>query len=74
MQQTTPLSGRVRQRWCSYERSHVWLLAGTGTVLDGTVLATPLQAAPFPEQTRQSIATINQRRGVLGLCSLQLLW
>ncbi len=61
-----PLRARLQMRWDAYRRSHYWVLSGTCTVLDGTVLATE-GGQPIDEQARFHLAELNRRRSELGL-------
>lgn len=61
------LKAHIERRWSSFEQRHFWTLQGTGSVLDGTVLATHFQREPFTVQARTNLAEINRRRQVLGL-------
>lgn len=59
-------TAQIRVAWDSYARSHYWVLSGTSSLLDGTVLAIPEDRRPFREQAASNIAAINARRFELG--------
>ena len=61
------LTAHIKKRWCPFEKRHSWTLQGTGSVLDGTVLATPYQREPFPAQVRVNLTELNSRRKALNL-------
>ncbi len=61
-----PLRACMQMRWDAFRRSHCWVLSGTCTVLDGTVVATE-GGQPFDEQARFHLAEMNRRRAELGL-------
>jgi hypothetical protein len=60
------IRGQIRVVWDAFYRSHYWVLSGTRTVLDGTVLATNC-GRPFSEQACEHLAELNRRRSELGL-------
>ena len=66
------LKAHIGKRWCSFEQRHYWTLQGTGTVLDGTVLATRYEREPFTTQARKNLAEINTRRKALSLVPVAL--
>jgi len=61
-----PIRGRLRVMWDASRQSRYWVLSGTRTALDGTVLATKC-GPPYNEQARSHLADINRRRSELGL-------
>lgn len=68
MQTTAPtLRAVVGRLWCSIRRSHYLVINGTGTALDGTILATPADPRPYAVQVRANVAEVNARRAALGL-------
>jgi hypothetical protein len=67
MQADSELRAWIGKHWCSYYQHAYWALQGTGTVLDGTVLATHFESEPFLIQARKNIKTVNRRRERLSL-------
>jgi hypothetical protein len=64
---TDYLPAYIRRKWDRYRRAPYLTLQGTGTVLDGTVLATHFDRRPYPEQVKANLLLLNQRRRALGL-------
>ena len=60
-----------RRTWDRYRRAPYLTLHGTGTVLDGTVLATHFDRRPYPEQVKENLKILNARRQALGLPTLR---
>ena len=72
MQADSELQAWIGKHWGSFYQHAYWTLQGTGTVLDGTVLATHFDREPFLIQARKNMKTVNHRRERLSLPAVLL--
>jgi hypothetical protein len=68
---TDSLPACIRRKWDPYRRAPYLTLQGTGTVLDGTVMATHFDRRPYPEQVKANLSTLNARRLALRLPTIR---
>lgn len=66
------LSADIRVVWDAFYRSHYWVLSGTHSVLDGTVMAVPNDRRPFHKQAKDNLEALNERRAELGLPAIAI--
>lgn len=69
---TFSVMAEIRVVWDAYYCSRYWVLSGTHSVLDGTVMAVQADRLTFEEQARLSLATLNARRRELGLPTIRV--
>ncbi len=69
---SSEIEAHIRLVWDAYYRSHYWVLSGTKTVLDGTVLAVRNDPRSFEEQARSHLAELNERRAEIGLLAISV--
>lgn len=66
------IRAEIRVLWDAYYRHHYWVLSGTKSLLDGTVLAVPTDKRPMARQAKDALAEVNARRHLLGLTSIRV--